>query len=61
MRLTFILVVSFSLGVVPIESTRSAAAMHTYRNFIVHWQNADPKLQPRVAAARAALARLERR
>ena len=35
------------------------AAIRGYRNFIELWKNADPELQPRVAAARAALARLE--
>ncbi len=37
-----------------------AAAIRGYRNFIDLWKNADPELQPRVAAARAAVARLER-
>jgi len=37
----------------------TAAAIRGYRNFIELWQDADPELQPRVAAARAALARLE--
>ena len=38
----------------------TAAAIRSYRNFLDLWQDADPELQPRVAAARAALARLER-
>jgi tetratricopeptide (TPR) repeat protein len=38
----------------------TAAAIRGYRNFIDLWTNADPELQPRVAAARAALARLQR-
>jgi tetratricopeptide (TPR) repeat protein len=37
----------------------TAAAVQAYRNFVGMWQDADPELQPRVAAARAALARLE--
>ncbi len=36
----------------------AAAAVRAYRNFIALWKDADPELQPRVAAARAALARL---
>jgi tetratricopeptide (TPR) repeat protein len=39
----------------------TAAAVHAYRNFIGLWENADPELQPRVTAAREALARLEHR
>jgi hypothetical protein len=38
----------------------SAAAIRAYQNFTELWKDADPELQPRVAAARAALARLER-
>jgi TolB-like protein len=37
------------------------AAIMAYRNFVALWANADPALQPRVAAARGALARLEQR
>jgi hypothetical protein len=37
------------------------AAIRAYRNFTELWKDADPELQPRVAAARAALARLEGR
>ena len=36
-----------------------AAAIRAYRNFIALWQDADPLLQPRVSAARSALAALE--
>ncbi|MEP7326904.1 MAG: hypothetical protein ABI836_13215 [Gemmatimonadota bacterium] len=36
-----------------------ARAIGGYRNFIKLWEHADPELQPRVAAARAAVARLE--
>ena len=39
----------------------TAAAILAYRNFVDLWTNADPELQPRVTAARAALARLEKR
>jgi hypothetical protein len=39
----------------------TAAAISGYRNFIEMWQDADPELQPRVAAARDAIARLEGR
>ena len=38
----------------------TAAAIRSYGNFVDLWKDADPELQPRVAAARAALARLER-
>jgi TolB-like protein len=38
----------------------AAARMHL-RNVIAVWENADPPMQPRVAAARATLSRLERR
>lgn len=38
----------------------TTAAIRGYRNFIDLWKNADPELQPRVTAARAAVARLER-
>jgi multidrug resistance efflux pump len=39
----------------------TAGAMRAYGNFVDLWKDADPELQPRVAAARAALARLEGR
>jgi len=39
----------------------TAAAIRAYRTFIELWSDADPELQPRVAAARAARARLEGR
>ena len=39
----------------------TVAAIRAYRNFTDLWKDADPDLQPRVAAARAVLARLERR
>jgi tetratricopeptide (TPR) repeat protein len=39
----------------------TVAALRAYNNFIALWENADPELQPRVAAARAALERLEHR
>lgn len=35
-----------------------AAAIRAYHNFVELWRDADPELQPRVAAAQAALARL---
>ncbi|HMA45377.1 MAG TPA: hypothetical protein VKO86_15245 [Gemmatimonadales bacterium] len=38
----------------------TAAAIRGYRNFVALWEKADPALQPRVAAARAAVARLGR-
>ena len=38
----------------------TATAIRGYRNFVALWKDADPELQPRVTAARAALARLER-
>jgi tetratricopeptide (TPR) repeat protein len=39
----------------------TTAAIRSWRNFVSLWQDADPGLQPRVTAARAAVARLERR
>jgi tetratricopeptide (TPR) repeat protein len=39
----------------------TTAAILAYRNFIDLWKDADPALQPRVTAARAALATLEKR
>jgi len=38
----------------------TTAAVRAYRNVVELWQDADAELQPRVAGARAALARLER-
>jgi len=38
----------------------TATAIRAYRNFIDMWKDADPELQPRVQAAREALARLGR-
>ena len=37
----------------------TTSAVRAYRSFVDLWQDADPELQPRVTAARAALARLE--
>jgi hypothetical protein len=39
----------------------TTTAGRAYRDFITLWKDADPELQPRVTAARAALARLEPR
>ena len=39
----------------------TTAAIRGYRNLVDLWRDADPELQPRVAVARAALARLEGR
>ncbi len=39
----------------------TAAAIQAYRNFVTLWKDADPELQPRVAAAWVALAKLEQR
>ena len=39
----------------------TTAAIRSYRNLVDLWRDADPELQPRVAVARAALARLEGR
>lgn len=39
----------------------TATAIRSYRNFVGLWEHADPEFQPRVATARAALARLEHR
>jgi hypothetical protein len=36
----------------------TANAVAQYRDFIEFWKNADPELQPRVAAARERLAQL---
>lgn len=41
------------------QKSDTATAIRGWRNFIGLWQDADPELQPRVAAARAALARLK--
>jgi len=38
----------------------AATAIRAYRNFVDLWRSADPELQPRVAAVRAALSRLEK-
>jgi hypothetical protein len=38
----------------------TAAAIQSYATFIELWKDCDPELQPRVAAARAALRRLQR-
>jgi hypothetical protein len=38
----------------------TTAAIGAYRNLVELWRDADPELQPRVAAARAALGRMER-
>ncbi|HJQ65359.1 MAG TPA: tetratricopeptide repeat protein, partial [Gemmatimonadales bacterium] len=48
-------------GKIADERGDSAAAIRAYRNFIELWKDADPELQPRVAEARVALARLEGR
>jgi tetratricopeptide (TPR) repeat protein len=37
-----------------------ARALAHYTSFVEQWENADPELQPRVRAARAAIARLQR-
>jgi tetratricopeptide (TPR) repeat protein len=47
-------------GQIAVQRGDTAAAIRAYRNFIDLWTNAGPELQPRVTAARAALARLER-
>ena len=48
-------------GQIEEQRADTAAAVRAYRNFVALWQNADPELQPRVATASAALARLEHR
>ena len=45
---------------IEVQRADTAAAVRAYHNFIALWANADPELQPRVSAARLALARLER-
>lgn len=45
-------------GQIAVQRGDSTAASRAYQNFIDLWTNADPELQPRVTAARAALARL---
>jgi hypothetical protein len=47
-------------GQIALQRADTAAAIRAYRNFIALWKDADPELQPRVTAAREALARLER-
>ena len=47
------------LGQIAEQQHDTAAAIRAYRNFTELWKDADPELQPRVAAARAALARLQ--
>lgn len=47
-------------GAIAEQRGDTAAATRGYRNFVDLWKDADGELQPRVAAARAALARLER-
>ena len=46
-------------GQIAEQRSDTASAIRAYRNFIALWKDADPELQPRVQAARAALARLE--
>jgi len=46
-------------GVIAERRRDPAAVIRAYRNVMELWAEADPALQPRVAAARAALARLE--
>jgi len=45
-------------GEIAVQRGDTAAAIRAYRNFIDLWANADPELQPRVQAARAALSAL---
>jgi len=45
-------------GQIAERRTDTNAAVRAYRNFIDLWKDADPELQPRVAAAQAALERL---
>jgi tetratricopeptide (TPR) repeat protein len=47
-------------GQIAEQHADTAAAIQGYRDFVELWQNADLELQPRVAAAKSALARLER-
>ena len=46
-------------GQIAAQRGETAAAARAYRNFIALWEQADPGLQPRVAAAREAVRRLE--
>ena len=48
-------------GQIAEQLSDTASAIRAYRNFIALWKDADPELQPRVQAARAALAKLEAR
>jgi tetratricopeptide (TPR) repeat protein len=48
------------LGQIAEQRGDTTTAIRAYRNFVALWADADPELQPRIAAARAALARLER-
>ena len=48
-------------GQIAEQRADTTAALRAFRNFIELWQDADPPLQPRVGAAREALARLEQR
>ena len=45
-------------GQIALQRADTAAAIHSYRNFIELWKDADPELQPRVAAAREEVERL---
>jgi tetratricopeptide (TPR) repeat protein len=45
-------------GMIAEQLANREGAIQGYRNFVTLWAQADPELQPRVAAARAALARL---
>jgi multidrug resistance efflux pump len=47
-------------GQIAEQRTDTTGAIRAYRTFIDLWKDADSDLQPRVAAARAALARLEK-
>jgi tetratricopeptide (TPR) repeat protein len=49
------------LGQIAEQQGDTTTAVRAYRNFTELWKDADPELQPRVAAARSALARLEGR
>jgi hypothetical protein len=49
------------LGQIAEQQGDTATAIRAHRNFVALWRDADPEVQPRVAAARAALARLEGR
>ena len=49
------------LGQIAEQQGDATTAIRAYRNFTDLWKDADPELQPRVAAARAALARLNGR